>query len=787
MAAERMQARTRRLPTVLVLDFWDSYTANILKLVDQLVRDSSSAHEGKRAGQQWDCAGWQDRVVVINVDSLSWHSFEHDILPHVDCVILGPGPGTPHRESDFSWPTRLLDQVGHRVPIFGLCLGCQGLATVHGGSVVRAAAPKHGQISSVRHACASCTSPSLFTGLPTSFDAVQYNSLVVDPQSLPDELEVIARTAAADGTEEVMALRHRDKPLWGVQFHPESISSTYGSRILGNFFAAALDFHARDECTPDLPPHVLALSTTYRPPRPRAPQAQQVAPSWEQRTVALDVAGGWTPQLVFERLVKGRSALGEVWLDSARPTGAPQHSHVFSPQASFAYSVGASTLTIRTSSTSSRTTPIPESTSFFTLIGDAQAHLKRSTRMQPSSAPHGPLGFVGHVGYEVKDVTLPLSRSRVPPPEGIEEHDGAVLAFAGSMLSYAHEAGSWSASGLVRLEGGAGGSVEASASAALVAGVGLSEMAWTEWIAKVQQTLSAPPAADPDSPAPAALPTDFAPDQSRAEYMASIEQARQSIVAGDAYELCLTTQFRSTLAPSSPLVADPYPLYLTLRTTNPAPYAAYFHLPRSNLALLSTSPERFLRIDAAGRASMKPIKGTARRSSDPLEDARRRDALEADAKERAENLMIVDLIRNDLLKSCEVESVEVEALMQIETYQTVHQLVTTVVGQLGEDVNPFEAMAKAFPPGSMTGAPKLRSLQLLDDLERHVPRNAYSGVFGFLAIDGSSDWAVVIRTLVKRGRDLTLGAGGAITHLSDPAKEWDEVLTKLDAVLGRQA
>jgi len=160
MAAEASSARTRRLPTVLVLDFWDSYTANILKLVDQLSRDSASAHEDEAAGQRWDCVEWQSRVVVVNVDSLSWSvpaprsppprstdeanprphslcrdSFEHDILPHVDCVILGPGPGTPHRQSDFSWPTRLLDQVGHRVPIFGLCLGCQGLATVHGGSV----------------------------------------------------------------------------------------------------------------------------------------------------------------------------------------------------------------------------------------------------------------------------------------------------------------------------------------------------------------------------------------------------------------------------------------------------------------------------------------------------------------------------------------------------------------------------------------------------------------------------------------------------------------------------
>lgn len=173
--------------------------------------------------------------------SLRRESFEHDILPYIDCVVLGPGPGTPHRQADFSWPTRLIQQVGDRIPIFGLCLGLQGLATSFGGTVsvrgsgevgaiahksplsqvVKAFAPKHGQISQIRHTAGSQDSRNLFTDVSNEFDAVQYNSLVVDPKSLPAELEAIAWTKDAKGADEIMALRHRERPLYGVQFHPE--------------------------------------------------------------------------------------------------------------------------------------------------------------------------------------------------------------------------------------------------------------------------------------------------------------------------------------------------------------------------------------------------------------------------------------------------------------------------------------------------------------------------------------------------------------------------------------
>ncbi|GAA5889745.1 hypothetical protein JCM6882_004308 [Rhodosporidiobolus microsporus] len=818
----------RPLPTTLVLDFHDSYTRNVLSLVSQLFEDdlrstASAAQLDNNA--DWEQAGWQDRVVVVNVASLSWDSFVHEILPHIDCVILGPGPGTPHKQSDFSWPHRLLEELGDRLPIFGLCLGCQGLATVFGGKVVKAAEPKHGQISLVRLSAACkgapespSTSPaakstslsSLFAGIPSTFSAVQYNSLVVDSKTLPDELEVLAWTAGADGRDEVMALRHREKPLWGVQFHPESIESTYGARILSNFFSLALNFQAAWSSspqppapTPDLPPHILALSTSLRV-RSSLPIPSSPPIKWQLREEHFSNASEeWTPQRVFEQLAKGKSPLGEIWLDSARPGAERQYSHISIPQATWSYCIATDSLTIRTCDISDPSAPVQTRTvsvsstghaDFFSLLTSGHRHMRDRVAFPPTGSPPVPVGFVGHIGYEMKDVSLPPSRrarsESEDEPEKMKGRSDCELAFAPIVLTFDHEDETWTVSGLVRSEadsdnGGAHG-------ADFVSEFGADTKVWASWSSTLFDTLSSPPSLS-CPPQSASLPP-LVPRQPRPSYLSSIRNGQSLIRNGDTYELCLTTTFSGTLPPSSPLISDPYPAYLALRASNPAPYNAYFHLPRSGsadevahggLAILSSSPERFLRISADGQACMKPIKGTARRCPDDLvEDERRKSALEADAKERAENLMIVDLIRNDLLAVCDIGSVKVEGLMKVETYETVHQLVTTVVGSLSPGVSPVEAVKASFPPGSMTGAPKLRSVQLLDELEGKAKRGVYSGIFGYLSISGASDWSVVIRTLVKRGQELTLGAGGAITHLSEPEKEWDEVLTKVDAVLG---
>jgi len=196
--------------------------------------------------------------------------------------------------------------------------------------------------------------------------------------------------------------------------------------------------------------------------------------------------------------------------------------------------------------------------------------------------------------------------------------------------------------------------------------------------------------------------------------------------------------------------------------------------------VLSSSPERFLAVDCGGCAEARPIKGTSRRAKDPSEDDRLMRALEEDPKSRAENVTIVDLMRNDLGRVCEVGSIEVLELARLETYETVHQLVSCVRGQLREDVSAAECVQACFPPGSMTGAPKLRTMEILDHLEG-APRGVYSGAIGYFGLGGAADFSVAIRTIVLDDGALSIGAGGAIVVDSDPAAELEEMLLKARA------
>ena len=247
-------------------------------------------------------------------------------------------------------------------------------------------------------------------------------------------------------------------------------------------------------------------------------------------------------------------------------------------------------------------------------------------------------------------------------------------------------------------------------------------------------------------------------------YLERIKRAQEFLHAGESYEVCLTDTYTS---------AAEGELYPQLRSHNPAPYAA--HLIFDGVEVCSASPERFLTV--RGReVEAKPIKGTISAAQDPA-------LLTTDPKTRAENLMIVDLLRNDLSRVCEPGSVRVPKLMQVESYVTVHQLVSTITGQLRTGATAVDALRAAFPPGSMTGAPKLRTCEIIDQLETG-PRGVYSGVVGYLGFDGQSDLSVVIRTAVRAVGEITIGAGGAIVLDSDPAAELEERNLKAQSVLG---
>ncbi|MBK3422693.1 aminodeoxychorismate synthase component I, partial [Methylobacterium ajmalii] len=280
-------------------------------------------------------------------------------------------------------------------------------------------------------------------------------------------------------------------------------------------------------------------------------------------------------------------------------------------------------------------------------------------------------------------------------------------------------------------------------------------------------------------PAPEGAPAPVAPLAWRSNFTAeayarAVERVRDYIRAGDIYQANIAQRFEATLPPGF----DAFAFYRRLRARNPATFAAY--LEGDGLTLASSSPERFLRLDRRA-VETRPIKGTARRADDPAQDRARAEALAADPKERAENVMIVDLLRNDLSRICAPHSVAVPTLCGIETYAGVHHLVSAVTGTLKEGADGLDLLAATFPGGSITGAPKLRAMDIITEIEGDA-REAYCGAIGWIGFDGSLDTSIAIRTVMLDDTCAVLQAGGGVTLLSDPESEYRETLTKAERV-----
>ncbi len=254
-----------------------------------------------------------------------------------------------------------------------------------------------------------------------------------------------------------------------------------------------------------------------------------------------------------------------------------------------------------------------------------------------------------------------------------------------------------------------------------------------------------------------------------AGYLDAVNRVREYIYAGDIFQVNLSQRFEA------PLVEPPWDVYRRLRMQNAAPFAAYLDFP--DVVVLSASPERFLRVDAGGRVETRPIKGTRPRGVGPEHDAALGLALTESAKDRAENLMIVDLIRNDLSRVCTPGSVKVRELFALEHFATVHHLVSTVVGELGRGVRALDLLRAAFPGGSITGAPKLRAMEIIAELEPSA-RGVYCGAIGYWSITGELDTNIAIRTAVARDGRVYLSAGGGIVADSDAEQEYRETLDK---------
>jgi aminodeoxychorismate synthase component I len=381
-------------------------------------------------------------------------------------------------------------------------------------------------------------------------------------------------------------------------------------------------------------------------------------------------------------------------------------------------------------------------------------------------------GAVGYLGYELASRFEPRLRFQNTDDLGLPDLS---LAFVDRVLAYDHEAGRLWVVGMgfgdARGTSEAGPRQRAVTRSRQVADAGAARV--ERILTKVPRRAAAPPELDPHRARPAMSSTVDA-----SGYVKAVDTVLQEIAAGNVYQ----ANYSQRLTLEVP--TDPWALYGALRRRNPAPFAAYLSLP--DAAILSSSPERFLRLDDARHVESRPIKGTRARGRDAAGDRRQSRELARSLKDRAENLMIVDLVRNDLGRVCTPGSIAVPEMMEIEAYAAVFQLVSTVAGELATGRDAFDLLAATFPPGSMTGAPKLAAMTLLEELES-VRRGIYAGALGYFDVRGGLDLSVVIRTLVCQQGRAHLHVGGGIVADSSPEAEFLESLDKAKAPLAAVA
>ncbi|RTD84996.1 aminodeoxychorismate synthase component I [Variovorax atrisoli] len=672
----------------LLIDNYDSFTYNLYQYLAA-------------------CNG-QPPIVLRN-DERPWAEAERLAF---DNIVISPGPGRPQHAADLGISADAL-QHSHK-PVLGVCLGHQAIAHHCGAKVDLAMRPMHGRLDRISH-----SQRNLFRGIPDRFEAVRYHSLAVT--QLPPSLEPLAWTP--DGT--LMALRHVARPWWGVQFHPESICTEFGARLLRNFRELTQEWYAqaRRRELRDGP----GASLRFEGPHALSLHAECIDTAADAEDVFVSAFGH--SDCAF-------------WLDSSLAEAG---------RARFSFMGDASgpRAQVLTYCTAPRELQVRRGGVLQVRDESIFDYLRTHIPDVPLQSPGLPFdftgGFVGYFGYELKREL-----------DGSRAHDAdtpdAAWILADRFLAFDHaEQQVW----IACLDEATPGDEN------------------RRWMQAMRECLANVPTAARSSNDAA---RDLQPLAWRLDlqtYRDLILRCQHEILQGETYEVCLTNQL---VGEGRIRALD---IYRVLRRHNPAPYAAYLRI--GGCAVLCASPELFLRISGDRAVESKPIKGTAARGATPEEDLAIAEAMTADEKTRAENLMIVDLLRNDLNRVCEIDSVHVPSLFAVETYATVHQLVSTIRGRLRAELSAVDCVRAAFPGGSMTGAPKVRTMKILDEIEG-AARGIYSGSIGYLSLNGTTQLNIVIRTLVAANGRISIGAGGAIVAMSDPDDEVAEIVLKAQAL-----
>ncbi|XP_021295417.1 aminodeoxychorismate synthase, chloroplastic isoform X2 [Herrania umbratica] len=791
----------------LLIDNYDSYTYNIY--------------------QELSVINGLPPVVVRN-DEYTWKDICHFLYEEgaFDNIVISPGPGSPTCPADIGVCLQLLLQCWD-IPILGVCLGHQALGYAHGAQIIHASEPIHGRLSEIEH-----TGCKLFANIPSGrnsgFKVVRYHSLVIDAKTLPKELIPIAWTSSDDtlsfletqshsnGTKSgkvVMGIRHATWPHYGVQFHPESVATTYGRQIFKNFREITKDYWLR-------------MSSSFSSDRNIHYTVSMQLPHASRLFRAVHT-GGQSAKKADVRFCGEACSGGQLMQDADKKNFGFLHMvNVLPP------SMGANFLRLKWRKFDHLASEVGGARNMFSeLYGKNKA--ENTFWLDSSSTEKGRarFSFMGGKGGSLwKQLTFRLSEdSEVASNRGghllIEDADGSTNStfleegffeyLNKELLSLCHEENDYEGlpfefyGGFIgyigynlKVECGAASNYHKSTTPdacfffadnlvvidhhsddVYILSLHEGNTTTTPWLDDTEKKLVSLKASvtrkldeqNVQAVASSQHKQHFHSEKSREQYVRDVEKCLKYIKDGESYELCLTTCIRKTIGQ-----VDPLRLYLHLREKNPAPYAAWLNFSKQNLSICSSSPERFLRLDRNGVLEAKPIKGTIARGVTLEEDEQLKLQLQFSEKDQAENLMIVDLLRNDLGRVCEPGTVHVPHLMEVESYATVHTMVSTIRGKKQSNVSAVACVKAAFPGGSMTGAPKLRSMELLDSIES-CSRGIYSGSIGFFSYNQTFDLNIVIRTVVIHGNEASIGAGGAIVALSDPEKEYEEMILKTRA------
>ncbi len=694
-------------------------------------------------------------------------------------ILLSPGPRRP---ADAVLCKQIVLRFAGSVPILGVCLGHQVIAEAFGGVVHAGAEPVHGKNADILHDGAG-----VFSGLPNPFSATRYHSLVVEEASLPACLMVSAR--ASDGV--VMGIRHRAYAVEGVQFHPEAALSEQGHALLANFLGecGVAVAHVDRMCEREKamgPAHVAPAACSVHVPDESSRELLRPVPGL--RRTRMPLAGSISARQAFERV---QSLAGTVFLDSAkRQAGTGDASMVaWSPWMSIAGGGAHSMAADRGGCQVKRYDALGLVRASHHASRDVLDEVRFQLRLDAHDGeascdlPGGFLGgAIGMLGYEAWDPARWLPGGAVECETGWAADSADRPGHEGGNGNAANDAWFWfhrfvlhvdhltDAAHLVATlpEDGCEAERLIGEAVALVSGAVDARTTSPEG-SGVGQVWEKPGCDEEASPHAGVFVSNF----DEPAYHRAIGRMRAYIRSGDIYIANMTRQIQTLTELSGP------ELHRRLRDRNPAAFSAYF--PYSDRELVSASPERFLRI-RKGWVETKPIKGTRPRGATPQEDEANRLELEHSGKDRAELLMITDLERNDLSRVCDPGTVDVTALFELETLPTVFHLVSTVRGRLSQGNDAIDCLRACFPGGSITGAPKLRAMEVIRELEG-IPRGPYTGCLGWIGFNGDADFSILIRTFVKQGRAVRFGVGGGITWDSDPAAEWQETCDKARALV----